>query len=28
MLRSAGFATVDEDSAGIPVVDKSDGIRV
>jgi len=28
MLHSAGFSTIDEDPAGIPVVDKSDGIRV
>jgi len=28
MLHSAGFARVDEDPAGIPVEDKSDGIRV
>jgi len=28
MLHSAGFSTIDEDPAGIPVVDKSDGIHV
>jgi len=28
MLHSAGFSTIDEDPAGISVVDKSDGIRV
>jgi len=28
MLYSAGFSRVDEDPAGIPVEDKSDGIRV
>jgi len=28
MLHSAGFSTIDEDSAGILVVGKSDGIRV
>jgi len=28
MLHSAGFARVDEDTTGIPVVDKSDGICV
>jgi len=28
MLHSAGFSTIDEDPAGIPVIDKSDGICV
>jgi len=28
MLHFAGFSTIDEDPAGIPVVDKSDSIRV
>jgi len=28
MLHSAGYSRIDEDPAGIPVVDKSDGIRV